>query len=178
MLNAISVRAIVPLVGTFGKNLRALRLRSDFRYATDLAEKLQIDPSIVSRWETGKTGLPEGPTLLRLAKILGASIDELLDGEDDKYDAIAKASLIRRAEALLKSARKRNDLLAARPLPLEVHQLIATIEGLPLDDRPYAWGFVLDAAESLVSALQRRDVRPLAAGSRAGRRTVTPRTSP
>ena len=43
-----------------------------------LAEKLGVDQSAVSFWETGKRA-PRGAKLLRLADVLNCSIDELFD---------------------------------------------------------------------------------------------------
>ena len=42
-----------------------------------LAEKMDLDQSTVSLWETGRTK-PRGGILLSLAKILDCTVDELL----------------------------------------------------------------------------------------------------
>ena len=46
----------------------------------ELAEKLGVDQSAVSFWETGKRA-PRGAKLIRLANVLDCSIDELFDRE-------------------------------------------------------------------------------------------------
>lgn len=67
-------------VATFGQNLQRLRERAGF---------------IVSKLENDQQGLPEGPTLIRLAKVLKCSVDELLEGVDADYQTM----LIERAKA-------------------------------------------------------------------------------
>lgn len=74
--------------GVFGANLKRLRKRGGFATARELAKDLKIVPSVLSKLEQGKQGLPEGATLLRLAKTITCSVDELLEGVDDDYDAI------------------------------------------------------------------------------------------
>ncbi len=46
----------------------------------DLADKLNITNRAVSKWETGE-GYPDITVLPSLAKILGVTVDELLDGK-------------------------------------------------------------------------------------------------
>lgn len=46
----------------------------------ELAEKLGVDQSAVSFWETGKRA-PRGAKLLRLADVLNCTIDELFGRE-------------------------------------------------------------------------------------------------
>lgn len=55
--------------------------------ARELAKRVGVTPPVMSKWETQK-GLPEGPTLLKLAKALGVSVDELLAGVDPEYDLV------------------------------------------------------------------------------------------
>lgn len=45
----------------------------------DIARALDIDRSTVAKWETGRS-LPRAELLVRLAKVLGCSIDELMRG--------------------------------------------------------------------------------------------------
>lgn len=47
----------------------------------ELAEKLGVDQSAVSFWETGKRA-PRGGRLLRLADVLNCTIDELFGREN------------------------------------------------------------------------------------------------
>jgi phage repressor protein C with HTH and peptisase S24 domain len=70
---------------TFGQNLQRLREHAGFRTAKRLADALGVVPSVVSKMENDQQGLPEGPTLLRLAKALRCSVDDLLTGVDPDY---------------------------------------------------------------------------------------------
>jgi len=71
----------------FGKNVKRIRLNLDMKQKA-LAARLGVNQATVSGWESDKRGVPEGPTLLRFAKALGCSIDELLLGVDPEYDEI------------------------------------------------------------------------------------------
>ena len=70
------------VMASFGENVKRLRERVGLARAKTLAKSIGVAPSVVSRWENDKTGLPEGPTLLKLAKVLDCSLDDLLDGVD------------------------------------------------------------------------------------------------
>lgn len=76
-------------VKILGDNLKRLRKERNMQ-ANELAELLGVTPPVVSRWETQR-GLPETTTLLRLAKALEVSVDQLLDGIDEGYDLIRHA---------------------------------------------------------------------------------------
>lgn len=57
------------------------KLRTEMKMTqTDLAERLGVTNKAVSRWETGR-GYPDIEILPELAKVLGISVQELLDGE-------------------------------------------------------------------------------------------------
>lgn len=45
-----------------------------------VANALGVTNAAVSQWETGKT-MPKGESLLKLAKIFGCTVDELLEEE-------------------------------------------------------------------------------------------------
>ena len=49
----------------------------------ELAERMGVDQSSVANWETGATG-PHRNKLVRLAKVLGCSVEELLDDDGNK----------------------------------------------------------------------------------------------
>jgi len=61
---------------TFGQNLRRLRMVHGSSQK-DLAERAEITQSMLSRYEAGHD-LPSTPTVIRLAKALGITTDELL----------------------------------------------------------------------------------------------------
>ena len=46
----------------------------------ELAEELEVTRSTVAMWETGKA-LPRADTLLKMAEILGCTVEELLSGK-------------------------------------------------------------------------------------------------
>jgi transcriptional regulator with XRE-family HTH domain len=76
-------------IEAFGRNIKRLRkAQTPILRGKDLAAAISTDPGVVSRWENGKGGLPETPTLIKLAKTLQVSVDELLAGVDVDYDEI------------------------------------------------------------------------------------------
>lgn len=76
----------------FGRNVR--RYRGKDTSATELASRLGVGKSLISGWEHGTKGLPQAPTLLRLAKALGVTVDDLLVGVDEDYDRL-RSDLVR-----------------------------------------------------------------------------------
>lgn len=84
----VALGYLFPSVATFGGNLTKLRERAGFKTAKALADALDVVPSMISKLENDQQGLPEGPTLLRLAKALRCSVEELLEGVDRDYDDI------------------------------------------------------------------------------------------
>jgi transcriptional regulator with XRE-family HTH domain len=83
-------------VGSFGANLKRARLAAGFRKAKDFALALGVKPPVVSEWEHDKGGLPETPTLLRIAKATGTSVESLLVGVDPEYDHLLAEQYIRK----------------------------------------------------------------------------------
>jgi transcriptional regulator with XRE-family HTH domain len=88
---------VFPTVATFGENLARLRDAAGFKTSKSLADALSVAPSMISRLENDLQGLPETPTLLRLAKVLNASVEDLLDGVDLEYQQMLERR--RRADA-------------------------------------------------------------------------------
>jgi transcriptional regulator with XRE-family HTH domain len=74
-------------VPSFGENLKRLRKARSLK-SKDLAARAKVARSVWSGWENDRRGLPETPTLLKVAKALRCSIDELLTGVDPDYDAV------------------------------------------------------------------------------------------
>ncbi len=62
----------------FKENLKKIRMSRTFSQA-DLAKKLEIDPSYISRYENGNKK-PGMDILLKLSKALNCTIDELVKG--------------------------------------------------------------------------------------------------
>lgn len=75
------------VVGTFGDNVRRLRIAAGLK-GNQLARRVNVTPPVVSGWEKNRTGLPETPTLLKLAKAMRCTVDDLLDGVDEEYAAL------------------------------------------------------------------------------------------
>lgn len=63
-----------------GENVNKIKmLREKARKTqTEIAERLDVDKSTVSKWETGGS-LPRAATLIKLAEVLNCTVDELLD---------------------------------------------------------------------------------------------------
>lgn len=61
-------------------NIRNFRVRKNLSQE-DLAARLGIDRTTVTKWETGES-LPRAEKLPRIAAILGCTVDELLAVDD------------------------------------------------------------------------------------------------
>lgn len=104
---------VLLTVATFGSNLTRLREKAGFKTAKSLADAIGSSAPVVSRWENDATGLPEGPTLLRLAKALSCSIEELMDGVDPDYDVVR--ARVNRDQLARLGVRRGADLATAQP---------------------------------------------------------------
>lgn len=93
--NNCVLRYILETVATsFGANVRRLREGAGLK-GVELARLISVTPPVVSAWEKDRGGLPETPTLLKLAKALRCSVEDLLGGLDAEYDdARAKAGAL------------------------------------------------------------------------------------
>ena len=66
---------------TFGEKLKEARKEAGLSQE-QFAEKMSVSRSAIAKWESDK-GLPDITTLKRMARLLGVSLDHLLD-EDEK----------------------------------------------------------------------------------------------
>ena len=65
------------------------RLRQQHRWSQrELAQKLDVHQTLVFRWEKGLAN-PKGETVLRLAEVLEASLDELISPYEPEQQAAA-----------------------------------------------------------------------------------------
>lgn len=81
-----------PVLKTFG--LRVKQLREDRGFTQkDAALKAKMSQPQWANLEASKR-LPEGPTLIRIAKAISSTVDELLVGADEEYDEL-RSDLIR-----------------------------------------------------------------------------------
>ncbi|MBE6608571.1 MAG: helix-turn-helix transcriptional regulator [Ruminococcaceae bacterium] len=71
---------------TLGKRIAELRREKGLKQ-DELAEKLNVSPQAVSKWENDQT-CPDISLLPDLAKILGVSVDELLSGKKADVPAV------------------------------------------------------------------------------------------
>ena len=71
---------------TLGKRISDLRRQKGLKQ-DDLAEKLNVSPQAVSKWENDQT-CPDITLLPELAKILGVSVDELLSGKKEEIPTV------------------------------------------------------------------------------------------
>ncbi len=71
--------------GDFGNTLRGLISEKEINQE-ELARKIDVDPSVVSLWLSGKR-MPNADSLCRLADYFGVSVDFLLGREDPWMNA-------------------------------------------------------------------------------------------
>lgn len=76
-------------VPTFGENAKRIRTMRNLTQA-QVAERLGVHQGQLSNLESGKSGDPTLPTILRLARVLGCQVEELVEGTDPEYDEAAK----------------------------------------------------------------------------------------
>ena len=74
-------------MATFGGNVRRIQ-KARGMSVTELAGRVGVAQSVVSGWRTDRRGLPETPTLFKLAKALDCSVEELLRDLDEEYSRL------------------------------------------------------------------------------------------
>ncbi len=82
---------------SLSQNIKRLRLEKNLTQE-QLATTLGISAQAVSKWETSET-YPDGALLVPLAKVLGASLDELFD-----HDSVSMADISQRIVRLIATA--------------------------------------------------------------------------
>ena len=81
------------LAVSVGKNIKRLRTVMGLRQKA-FAELLGVPQSRVSDWENDRFAVPEVSSLIKLAKALHCSVDELLAGVDPDYDRIREGGAV------------------------------------------------------------------------------------
>ena len=76
---------------SLGQNIKRLRIAAGLATQRALADRLHVPQPQVSDWENDRYGALETQTLIKLAKVLRCSIDQLLDGVDPDYDQVREA---------------------------------------------------------------------------------------
>lgn len=100
----------------------------------DLADALDVRQGTLSDWMRDRRGLPEGPTLIKFAKALGATVEELLEGVDPDYDEV-RGRAVRDQFAKL-GIRSAAALIDAGVAPTENEMSEGTIDLLARDADP------------------------------------------
>ena len=73
---------------SLGENIKRLRTVAGIQTPKAFAELLSVSPPQVSDWENDRYAVVELSSLIKLAKALHCSVDELLAGVDPDYDRI------------------------------------------------------------------------------------------
>ena len=76
---------------SLGQNIKRLRAAAGLSTQRALADRLHVPQPQVSDWENDRYGTLETHTLMKLAKVLRCSLDELLNGVDPDYDQVREA---------------------------------------------------------------------------------------
>ena len=85
---------------SLGQNIRRLRRESGLHTQKALADLLGVPQPQVSDWENDRYAVLETLTLVKIAKGLRCSVDELLVGVDPVYDQIREAAATAGAKPL------------------------------------------------------------------------------
>ena len=83
---------------SLGQNIKRLRTAAGISTQRALADRLHVPQPQVSDWENDRYGTLETQTLMKLAKVLRCTIDQLLDGVDPDYDQVREARVAIDAE--------------------------------------------------------------------------------
>lgn len=87
-----------------GENIHRRRLEGGHRNAAAFAREIGVSPGTLGDWEKGRYTKLRLDNLLRIAKAIPCTIDELLEGVDADYDAV----VIGRAESTQGTFQKKN----------------------------------------------------------------------
>ena len=82
-------------LATIGENIARLRMEAGHKKQGDFAGVLGVPQGQLSDWENNRYGLLDTDTLIKIAKVLGCSIDRLIAGVDPTYDAVVARDLVR-----------------------------------------------------------------------------------
>jgi transcriptional regulator with XRE-family HTH domain len=77
-------------MATIGENIKRLRLERGIKTQTGLAKLLDVPQPQAWDWENDRYKELDTSTLIRIAKKLQVSLDELIRGRDEEYDRIAR----------------------------------------------------------------------------------------
>ena len=74
-----------------GQNIKRLRIAAGISTQRALADRLHVPQPQVSDWENDRYGILETNTLMKLAKVLRCTLDQLVNGVDPDYDQVREA---------------------------------------------------------------------------------------
>src|SRR5262245_6207983 len=86
--SAIARNYAQPAMPTFGENVRRIRETLARITPKEAAQRARMSQPHWANLESKRQGLPEAPTLFRVAKTLGCSVEDLLAGIDPEYDEL------------------------------------------------------------------------------------------
>jgi transcriptional regulator with XRE-family HTH domain len=159
------------LLPSIGKNIRKLRVAAGYKAQGDFAIAVGVQQGRVSDWERDRYGLPDTDSLLRIAKVLGCSIDRILEGVDRGYEAVrTRSDLIRHGEgAKIEPSEGRADVPASPAS--DTRNLESKRYRELLGETEEIAARLLDIAGELANAeLQDRSTARRESGSRRGHR--------
>lgn len=113
----------------FSNNLKKFRLEKGFTQE-QIAEKLNVNPQTVSRWECGTT-LPDVLTLPALAELYGVTVDDFY-----KKNSVAYENFAQRLASVYEQSRDPEDFMRCRS---EYEKLIKKGELSTADKWQYGW---------------------------------------
>jgi len=85
---------------SFGSRLARLRKEHDITQ-NDIAERLNISPQAVSKWENDITS-PDIDTLIKLSEIFGVSVDELVGNKHREPEYLPEEKRVDMSELMLR----------------------------------------------------------------------------
>lgn len=121
------------LLEELGRRIRSQRERLGLKQ-NDIANALQVSPQAVSKWERGENG-PDIATLAPLAKLLGVSIDHLLDAHGERrdvFDATVLASTVIGAYEKSLHTRPREFAAWANGFQFQLTEAVLRYDGVPI----------------------------------------------
>ena len=113
----------------FSNNLKKFRLKKGFTQE-QIAEKLNVNPQTVSRWECGTT-FPDVLTLPALAELYGVTVDDFY-----KKNSVAYENFAQRLASVYEQSRDPEDFMRCRS---EYEKLIKKGELSTADKWQYGW---------------------------------------
>jgi transcriptional regulator with XRE-family HTH domain len=127
-LRACTISAAGPTLWaampTIGENIRALREAKGISQGT-LADAIGVPQPRLSDWETSRYKNPDLGNVLRVAKGLKVSIDQILKGTDPDYDSVIESALRARAEPVIIEVETPEGATDFVPLPILSNRIAA-----------------------------------------------------